>query len=70
MITLNNWWSPFKNWIPGADNSNLISTEKAVPRSPENTAKIKYSVPISFALVEKHQREKLAILRKEGFNYF
>jgi len=70
MITLNSWWSPFRNWIPGADNSSLIKTEKAVPSKPENTAKIRYKVPMSFALVEKHQREKLAILRKEGSNYF
>jgi len=27
----------------GPDNSNLISTEKAVPTSPEKAAKIKYS---------------------------
>lgn len=70
IITLNNWWSPFRNCVPGADSSNLIKTEKAVPSKPEKTANIKYNVPISLALVEKHQREKLAILRKEGLNYF
>jgi len=41
---------------PGPDNSNLISTENAVPNSPENNANIKYNVPISFALLEKNQR--------------
>lgn len=56
MITLNNWWSPCKNCWPGADNSSLINTEKAVPNKPENTAKIRYNVPISLALVEKHHR--------------
>src|SRR5579875_646472 len=39
---------------PGADNSNLISTEKAVPIKPENNANIKYNVPISFALDDKN----------------
>ena len=62
IITLNNWWSPCKNWTPGADNSNLIKTENAVPNKPENTANIKYNVPISLALVEKHHLEKLAII--------
>ena len=53
IITLNNWWSPFKICIPGADNSNLIRTEKAVPIIPAKTANIKYNVPISLAFVEK-----------------
>lgn len=39
---------------PGADNSNLISTEKAVPIKPENNENIKYNVPISFALDDKN----------------
>jgi len=39
---------------PGPDNSNLINTEKPVPISPENRAKIKYSVPISFAFDDKN----------------
>ena len=43
-------------WTPGPDNSILISTEKAVPISPENNAKIRYKVPISFALLDKNQR--------------
>jgi hypothetical protein len=43
-------------WTPGPDNSNLISTEKAVPINPENKAKIRYNVPISFALLDKNQR--------------
>jgi hypothetical protein len=43
-------------WTPGPDNSNLISTEKAVPISPENNAKIKYNVPISLALEDKNHR--------------
>ena len=37
-------------WIPGPDNSNLISTENPVPIKPENNANIKYNIPISFAL--------------------
>ena len=41
---------------PGPDSSNLISTENAVPNSPENSANIKYNVPISFALEDKNQR--------------
>jgi hypothetical protein len=41
---------------PGPDNSNLISTEKAVPINPENNAKIRYNVPMSFALLERNQR--------------
>jgi len=52
IITLKSWWSPCKNWTPGADNSNLIKIEKAVPIKPENIEKIRYSVPISLALVE------------------
>jgi hypothetical protein len=39
---------------PGPDSSNLINTEKAVPISPENNAKIKYNVPISLALEDKN----------------
>ena len=48
------------NWLsdiyctPGPDNSNRISTEKAVPIKPENKANIRYSVPISFAFDEKN----------------
>ena len=53
ITTLNNWWSPCKNWTPGADNSNLIIIEKAVPIIPAKTANIRYKVPISLALVEK-----------------
>ena len=41
---------------PGPDSSSLIKTEKAVPINPENSAKIRYSVPISFALLERNQR--------------
>ena len=43
-------------WTPGPDNSILISTENAVPINPENNAKIRYKVPISFALLDKNQR--------------
>ena len=53
MILLYNWLSAIY-WTPGPDNSNLISTEKAVPTSPEKAAKIKYSVPISLALEDKN----------------
>ena len=41
IITLNNWWSPWRIWIPGAANSALIRTDNAVPIIPENTAKTK-----------------------------
>lgn len=41
---------------PGPDNSNLIRTEKAVPKSPENRANIKYSIPISLAFEDKNHR--------------
>lgn len=41
---------------PGPDNSNLIKTEKAVPNNPEKSANIKYSVPMSLALLDKNQR--------------
>jgi len=41
IITLNNWLSPAKNWTPGADNSNLIRTENAVPIIPAKIEKIK-----------------------------
>lgn len=50
------------NWLsamyctPGPESSNLISTENAVPNSPENKAKIRYNVPISLAFVDKNQR--------------
>jgi hypothetical protein len=39
---------------PGPDNSRRIKTEKAVPTNPENNAKIKYNVPISFAFDDKN----------------
>ena len=42
------------NCTPGPDNSNLISTEYAVPNKPENSAKVKYKVPISLALDDKN----------------
>ena len=42
------------NCTPGPDNSSLINTEKAVPAKPENTANIKYNVPISLALQDKN----------------
>ena len=41
-------------WTPGPDSSNLINTEKAVPINPENKAKIRYNVPISFAFEDKN----------------
>jgi hypothetical protein len=49
---------------PGPANSNLINTEKAVPTSPENKAKIRYKVPISLALQDKNNRSvHIEILR-------
>lgn len=53
IIALYSWLSAIY-WTPGPDSSNLINTEKAVPNSPENKAKIKYNVPISFAFDDKN----------------
>jgi hypothetical protein len=53
IILLYNWLSEIY-CTPGPDNSNLISTEKAVPINPENNAKIRYKVPISLALEDKN----------------
>ena len=53
MMALYNWLSAIY-WTPGPDSSNLIKTENAVPISPENNAKIKYRIPISFALLDKN----------------
>jgi hypothetical protein len=53
IIALYSWLSAIY-WTPGPDNSNLINTEKAVPISPENNAKIKYNVPISLAFDDKN----------------
>ena len=55
IILLYNWLSAIY-WTPGPDNSSLIKTENAVPSNPENNAKIRYKVPISFALHDKNQR--------------
>ena len=65
IITLNNWWSPDKNWTPGAANSNLINTENAVPIIPAKTANTRYKVPISLALVYvSHLLLKIFIILK------
>jgi len=53
IILLYSWLSAI-NCTPGPDNSNLINTEKAVPAKPENTANIKYNVPISLALQDRN----------------
>lgn len=53
IIALYNWLSAIY-CTPGPDNSNLISTENAVPIKPENNENIKYKVPISFALEDKN----------------
>ena len=53
MILLYNWLSAM-NCTPGPDNSNLINTEKAVPTKPAKRAKIRYNVPMSFALLDKN----------------
>jgi hypothetical protein len=42
------------NCTPGPESSNLIKTEKAVPTKPENSAKIKYRVPMSFAFEDRN----------------
>jgi len=55
IILLYSWLSAIY-CTPGPDNSNLISTENAVPNNPENRANIRYNVPISFALLDKNQR--------------
>jgi hypothetical protein len=53
IILLYSWLSAI-NCTPGPDSSNLISTENAVPIRPENNAKIRYNVPMSFALDDKN----------------
>ena len=53
IILLYNWLSDIY-WTPGADSSNLISTEKAVPIKPDNKAKIRYKTPISFAFDDQN----------------
>jgi hypothetical protein len=53
IILLYNWLSAMY-CTPGPDSSNLINTENAVPRRPENNAKIRYNVPMSFALLDKN----------------
>ena len=53
IILLYNWLSDIY-CTPGPDNSNLISTENAVPNRPENNANIKYKVPMSLALDDKN----------------
>ena len=55
MILLYNWLSAIY-CTPGPESSSLINTENAVPNNPENNAKIRYKVPISFALLDKNQR--------------
>jgi hypothetical protein len=49
-------------WTPGPDNSSLIKTEKAVPSKPEKSEKIRYNVPISFALLDKNQRSNQRVI--------
>lgn len=53
IILLYNWLSAIY-CTPGPDNSRRISTENAVPINPENSANIKYNVPISLALDERN----------------
>ena len=43
---------------PGALNSILINTEKAVPIKPAKRANIKYNVPISLALDDQNHLSK------------
>lgn len=38
------------------------STENAVPNNPENSANIKYNVPISLAFVDKNQRSNQMLI--------
>tara|TARA_B110001469_G_scaffold114340_1_gene118200 strand:- start:16226 stop:16363 length:138 start_codon:yes stop_codon:yes gene_type:complete len=44
---LYSWLSPAKKATPGADSSNLIKTENAVPTIPANAPNNKYIVPMS-----------------------
>lgn len=66
-ITLYNWLSPCKYWIPGDANSILINIENAVPIIPENKANIRYKVPMSFAFVENSH---LLILALSSYPFF
>ena len=55
---------------PGPDNSRRIRTENDVPINPENTANIKYNVPISFALDERnHLSFHIVILNIFDFSF-
>jgi hypothetical protein len=53
IILLYNWLSAMY-CTPGPDNSSLIKTEKAVPSKPEKRENIRYSVPMSLALLDKN----------------
>ena len=53
IILLYSWLSPI-NCTSGPDKSNLIKTEKAVPTKPASRAKMRYNVPMSFALLDKN----------------
>jgi hypothetical protein len=53
---------------PGPDNSNLISTEKAVPINPLYNANIRYNIPISLAL-DDHDHLSNHILTLEVFKF-
>ena len=53
IMLLYNWLSAIY-CTPGLDNSNLISTEKAVPIKPDSNANIRYKVPISLALEDQN----------------
>lgn len=67
MILLYNWLSDIY-CTPGPLSSSLIKTEKAVPNNPENSAKIKYKLPISLALVEKNHLS-IFILIEDNFTF-
>lgn len=56
MITFHSWWFPARYCTPGAASSIRMITLNAVPIIPANTAKIKYRVPMSLALVENSHR--------------
>ena len=65
IILLYNWLSAIY-CTPGPLSSILIRAEKAVPNNPENSANIKYNVPISLALVDKNHRSNHRLI--EDFN--
>ena len=61
IILLYNWLFDIY-CIPGAANSILINIDKEVPIKPENPAKIKYNIPISFALDDQNHLSNQGVI--------